>query len=91
MLRYSTSALVLCLSFVDVFSVSDLAGLPPSLIVADRVPLSFSIAVHNVDRSMKPIAPSINGQPLFSFEVSMVQCFPNFMGGGWAPTLFHVS
>ena len=71
--------------FVDVFSVSDLTGLPSSVIVADRVPLSFSISVHNVD--LTPIMPSSNGQPLFSFEVSMVKCFPSFMGGRWTVTM----
>ena len=59
-----------CSVFVDVFSVSDLVGLPPSLVVADAVTLNFSVAVHNVD--LQPVAASNNHKPVFNFEVSQL-------------------
>ena len=62
------NARCMCSVFVDVFSVSDLAGLPSSLIVADAVTLNFSVAVHNVD--LQPVAASNNHKPVFNFEVS---------------------
>ena len=70
--------------FVDVFSVSDLTGLPSSVMATEAVALGFSITVHNADLSLQSIPPSSNGQPVFSFEVSLDRQCSGLYGGLWS-------